>query len=228
VHGGPVSLDTPALPRPFAYPLMQFAGRGALILQPNYRGSAGYGAKFRGLNVRNLGVGDAEDVISGVDYLVAEGLADRDRVGVMGWSQGGYITAFLTCSSDRCKAASVGAGISDWMTYYSNTDIPPFTRQYLGATPWDDPEIYRKTSPIAYLKTAKTPTLIQHGDHDERVPIANGYELYRGLKDRGVPVRMYVYRGHNHAVYQPREQRALMEQNLEWFGQYLWGDKTGP
>ena len=115
-------------------------------------------------------------------------MVDKDRVGAMGWSQGGYISAFITCYSDRFKAVSVGAGISDWMTYYVNTDIHPFTRQYLKATPWDDPEIYRKTSPITYVNRAQTPTLIQHGDQDKRVPPPNAFELYQALKDRGVPV----------------------------------------
>ena len=112
------------------YPVEMFAAKGALILRPNYRGSAGYGEKFRSLNVRNLGVGDYWDVISGVDELIRRGLVDGERVGAMGWSQGGYISAFITCSSHRFKAVSVGAGISDWMTYYVNTDIHPFTRQY--------------------------------------------------------------------------------------------------
>ena len=160
-----------------------------LVLEPNYRGSAGYGEKFRSLNVRNLGVGDAWDVLSGVDSLIAKGLVDPDRVGTMGWSQGGYISAFLaTHDAARFKAISVGAGISDWMTYYVNTDIHPFTRQYLKATPWDDPEIYAKTSPITYIKQAKTPTLIQHGATDQRVPLPNAYELYQGLQDNNVPI----------------------------------------
>ena len=103
-------------------------------------------------------------MISGVDSLIAKGFIDRDRVGAMGWSEGGYISAFLSTFSDRFKAVSVGAGVSDWMTYYVNTDNRPFTRDYLQATPWEDPEIYRKTSPITYLNQARTPTLIQHGD----------------------------------------------------------------
>ena len=114
------------------YPIEQWLAKGAVILEPNYRGSAGYGEKFRSLNVRNLGVGDAWDVLSGVDHLIAQGIADKDRMGVMGWSQGGYISAFLaTHERQPFKAISVGAGISDWMTYYVNTDIHPFTRQYL-------------------------------------------------------------------------------------------------
>jgi dipeptidyl aminopeptidase/acylaminoacyl peptidase len=225
IHGGPTGIDLPLVNADRYYPVERFVAKGALVLKPNYRGSAGYGEKFRAHNVRNLGVGDYADVISGVDHLVEQGLVDRDRVGAMGWSQGGYISAFITTSSDRFKAVSVGAGISNWMTYYVNTDIHPFTRQYLKATPWDDPEIYRKTSPISYLKTAKTPTLIQHGELDKRVPIPNAYELYQGLKDRGVPVKLVVYKGFGHGIDKPKQQRAVMEQNEEWFGQYLWGKK---
>jgi dipeptidyl aminopeptidase/acylaminoacyl peptidase len=228
IHGGPAGIDTPLRIGDLYYPVELFASKGALILRPNYRGSAGYGERFRSLNVRNLGVGDYEDVISGVDHLIAKGWADRDRVGAMGWSQGGYISAYITTFSDRFKAVSVGAGISNWMTYYVNTDIHPFTRQYLKATPWDDPEIYRKTSPISYLKTAKTPTLIQHGELDRRVPIPNAYELYQGLKDRVVPVKMVVYKGFGHGIDKPKEQRAVMEQNLEWFGRYIWMEDATP
>jgi dipeptidyl aminopeptidase/acylaminoacyl peptidase len=226
IHGGPTGVDSPLLNADRTYPMELFAAKGAVILRPNYRGSAGYGEKFRALNVRNLGVGDYWDVISGVDYLIAQGLVDRDRVGAMGWSQGGYISAFITASSDRFKAVSVGAGISDWMTYYVNTDIHPFTRQYLKATPWDDPEIYRKTSPISYVKAAKTPTLIQHGELDRRVPIPNAYELYQALKDKGVPVKLSVFKGFGHGIDKPKQQRQVMEQNLDWFSQYIWGEKS--
>ena len=226
IHGGPTGVDTPVLSADRTYPVERFAAKGALILKPNYRGSAGYGEKFRSLNVRNLGVGDYADVISGVDFLIAKGMVDKDRVGAMGWSEGGYISAFITCYSDRFKAVSVGAGISDWATYYVNTDIHPFTRQYLKATPWDDPEIYRKTSPITYVNRAKTPTLIQHGDQDKRVPPANAFELYQALKDRGVPVKLILYRGFGHPINKPKQQRAVMEHNYEWFSRYIWGEQT--
>ena len=226
IHGGPTGVDTPVLSADRYYPVERFAAKGALILRPNYRGSAGYGAKFRALNVRNLGVGDYEDVISGVDSLIAEGLVDKDRVAAMGWSEGGYISAFITCFSDRFKAVSVGAGISDWVTYYVNTDIHPFTRQYLKATPWDDPEIYKKTSPITYVGRAKTPTLIQQGDQDKRVPPPDSYELYQALKDRGVPVKLIFYKGFGHPINKPKQQRAVMEHNYEWFSKYIWGEET--
>ncbi|WP_430419477.1 S9 family peptidase [Phenylobacterium sp.] len=224
IHGGPTGIDVPWVTADRIYPTERFLAKGAVILRPNYRGSAGYGGKFRALNVRNLGVGDYADVISGVDALIAKGFVDKDRVAAMGWSQGGYISAFITTSSDRFKAVSVGAGISDWMTYYANTDITPFTRQYLKGTPWDDPEIYRKTSPISYVAKAKTPTLIQHGSNDRRVPIANAYELRQALEDKNVPVKMVVYEGFGHGINKPRQHRALMEENEAWFSHYIWGE----
>jgi len=226
IHGGPTGVDTPILSADRYYPVEMFAAKGALILKPNYRGSAGYGAKFRALNVRDLGTGDYADVISGVDSLIANGLVDKDRVASMGWSEGGYISAFITCFSDRFKAVSVGAGISDWMTYYVNTDIHPFTRQYLKATPWDDPEIYRKTSPITYVNKAKTPTLIQQGDQDKRVPPPNSYELYQALKDRGIPVRLVFYKGFGHPINKPKQQRSVIEENYAWFSRYIWGEEN--
>jgi dipeptidyl aminopeptidase/acylaminoacyl peptidase len=234
IHGGPTGIDRPALlsPDTRTYPSDIWAARGAVILKVNYRGSAGYGEAFRRLNVRNLGVGDAWDVISGIDNLIAKGFVDRNRVACMGWSQGGYISAFLTASSDRFVAISVGAGISNWATYYYNTDITPFTINYLGNNPVNDPDIYQKTSPIAYIKNARTPTLIQHGELDRRVPIANAYELRQALEDRGVKVEMIVYKGFGHGITKPKAHRAVMQHNLGWFNHYIWNDPlpdfTGP
>jgi len=226
IHGGPTGTDRPFKGPDRYYPLERFAERGALILRPNYRGSAGYGEAFRSLNVRNLGVGDAWDVVSGIDHLAKLGLIDPERVGTMGWSQGGYISAFLTTAeSPRFKAASVGAGISNWMTYYVNTDIHPFTRMYLHATPWDDPEIYARTSPMTYIKNARTPTLIQHGQNDARVPLPNAYELHQGLKDQGTEARLVVYKGFGHGITKPKEMRHVMEENERWFLKHIWGEE---
>ena len=226
IHGGPTGVSRPVPYASSTYPIDVWVPRGALVLEPNYRGSAAYGEKFRALNVRNLGIGDAWDVLSGVDSLIAKGFVDPTRVGTMGWSQGGYISAFLaTHDSARFKAISVGAGISDWMTYYVNTDIHPFTRTYLKATPWDDPDIYAKTSPITYIKQAKTPTLIQHGDADQRVPPPNAFELYQGMQDQQVPVKLIIYKGFGgigHGPSKPKSYRAVMDHNLEWFDQYLF------
>jgi dipeptidyl aminopeptidase/acylaminoacyl peptidase len=225
IHGGPTGTDRPALPDRLYYPIDTWVARGALVLKVNYRGSAGYGEAFRRLNVGNLGVGDAWDVVSGIDHLVRLGWADEHRVATMGWSQGGYISAFLaTGHSHRFVAASVGAGISDWATYYYNTDITPFTLNYLGADPVADPAVYARTSPVTHAMAARTPTLIQHGELDRRVPIANAYQLRQALEDRGVPVEMMVYKGFGHGIDKPKSQRAVMAHNLRWFNHHLFGD----
>jgi dipeptidyl aminopeptidase/acylaminoacyl peptidase len=225
IHGGPTGVSQPRyLPPDYAYPVQAFLAKGALVLEPNYRGSAGFGAAFRALNVRNLGVGDMWDVMSGVDALIAKGIVDPNRLAAMGWSQGGYISAFLTTHTTRFKAISVGAGISDWMTYYVSTDITPFTPQYLHATPWDDPQIYAKTSPITTIKQARTPTLIQHGSADRRVPVPDAFELYRGLLDQHVDSRLILYTGFGHGIDKPKSALALLQANLDWFSHYIWNE----
>lgn len=226
IHGGPTGIDVPT-PVPFyVYPIPQWVAKGALVLRPNYRGSAGYGERFRSLNVRNLGVGDLWDVMSGVDELIRRGLVDSTRMGAMGWSQGGYISAFLATNTPRFKAISVGAGIANWVTYYVSTDIHPFTRQYLKATPWDDPAIYARTSPMTTIRQARTPTLIQHGEFDRRVPTQNAYELFQGLQDQGVPTDLIIYKGFGHGITKPREQLAAVWHNWQWFARYLWGEEV--
>jgi len=225
IHGGPTGIDTPTPVPGYVYPILQWLDKGCLVLRPNYRGSAGYGEAFRSLNVKNLGVGDAWDVLSGVDYLDSKGMIDRSKMGCMGWSQGGYISAFLTTNSDAFRAISVGAGISNWMTYYVNTDIHPFTRQYLKATPWSNEEIYRRTSPMTNINNAKTPTLIQHGEFDRRVPIANAYELLQGLRDKNVPSELMIYKGFGHGINKPKERLAATWHNWQWFGKYVWGEE---
>jgi dipeptidyl aminopeptidase/acylaminoacyl peptidase len=226
IHGGPTGIDTPTPVPGYVYPVLQWLDKGCLVLRPNYRGSAGYGEAFRSLNVKNLGVGDMWDVLSGIDYLDKKGLIDKTKMGSMGWSQGGYISAFLTTNTDVFKAISVGAGISNWMTYYVNTDIHPFTRQYLKATPWSDEMIYKKTSPITNINKAKTPTLIQHGEFDRRVPIANAYELLQGLRDKNVPAELIVYKGFGHGITKPKEKLAATWHNWQWFNKYIWGEKV--
>ena len=225
IHGGPTGIDLPDPTPTYVYPIMQWVEKGALVLRVNYRGSAGYGEKFRSLNVRNLGVGDMWDVMSGIDYLSKKNMIDTSRMGCMGWSQGGYISAFLTTNTHVFKAISVGAGISNWVTYYVNTDITPFTRQYLQATPWSDMNVYLKTSPMTNINKASTPTLIQHGEFDRRVPIPNAYELYRGLQDRGIPSKLIVYKGFGHGINKPKERLAATWHNWQWFNKYVFGDE---
>lgn len=206
------------------YPIEQFVEKGFIVLEPNYRGSSGYGNEFLKANYRKQGLADYDDVISGVDELVEKGMVDKDRVGVMGWSNGGYISAFCSTFSSRFKAISVGGGITNWSTHYVNTDIPYFIRMYLGNTPWNDPDIYKRTSPMTYIKSACTPTLIQHGEKDARIPITNAYELHQGLKDMEVDTELIIFKGMAYSSDQPGVHVAIMKQNLMWFSHYILGE----
>jgi dipeptidyl aminopeptidase/acylaminoacyl peptidase len=228
VHGGP-SWFSPAylltLDECYYYPAAQFLNKDVLILHPNYRGSIGRGQSFVELNVNNLGIGDLWDLESAIEDLVAKGLVDAERVGCMGWSQGGYISAFAGLHSDKFKAVSVGAGIADWYTYHISNDIPDFTVDYLSGSPFHDRDLYVKTAPISNLAHAHTPMLIQHGSEDRRVPLSNAMELYRGLRAMNVPVELFVYPGMGHPITKPRENHAVMHQNLIWFSHYLLGEE---
>lgn len=229
IHGGPAWASFPIFSDCFneKYPIEQFIEKGFIVLEPNYRGSSGYGNEFLKANYRQLGITDYDDVLSGVDSLVDKGIADKDKVGVMGWSNGGYISAFCATYSSRFKAISVGGGITNWTTHYVNTDIPYFIRMHLGSDPWNDPDIYTKTSPMTYIKSACTPTLIQHGEKDARIPTPNAYELYQGLRDMDVDTELIIFKGMAYSSEQPGITVAIMKQNLMWFSHYIFGESLG-
>ena len=227
VHTGPAEVDQATISRDLPYPAELFAARGALILRPNYRGSVGYGQRFRALLAGRLGEPEYWDIISGVDYLVGRGLVERGRVGLMGWSHGGYVAAFVTTFSDRFRAVSVGQGVSDLRFFYTYGAGHTIKPSPLAPTPWDAPEWFRAASPLTYVKRAKTPTLIQHGDADQIAPVGGAYELRRALLDQGVPVRMIVYKGAGHLPSRLSQARAVVEHNLEWFDRWIWGRGGG-
>jgi dipeptidyl aminopeptidase/acylaminoacyl peptidase len=225
MHGGPADISRPTLsPEEYAYPVQQFLAKGALVLKPNYRGSAGYGAAFRMLDPRNIGTGEMSDVMSGVDHLIVQGIVDHNRLGAMGSSWGGYVSSFLETHTNRFKAISESSGITDLMTQYVNTNNASFYPQYLHSTPWTDPEIYVKNSPITTVNQARTPILIQEGSNDKRVPPPNAYELYRALQDVGVDSRMILYPGFGHGANQPKPMLAVLQSNLDWFNHYIWNE----
>ena len=222
VHGGPPSAFTNTFTGRFAtYPIAVFAQRGFAVLRPNVRGSAGYGRNFRYANVRDWGGGDFRDVMAGVDAMVARGIADSTRVGLMGWSYGGFLTAISITRTTRFRAASVGAGITDLISYSGTADIPGFVPSYYGKDFWEDADAYRRGSAIANVANVTTPTLIQHGDVDERVPIGQGYQLYYALKRRGIPVRMLVYPRQGHGIGDLNLQIEAARANVEWFERWL-------
>jgi dipeptidyl aminopeptidase/acylaminoacyl peptidase len=224
VHGGPTGVFVRSFTGlPTVYPVAIFAGRGYAVLRCNVRGSSGYGREFRYANYRDWGGGDYRDIMSGVDALVAKGVADPERLGVMGWSYGGYMTSWIITQTKRFKAASVGAGVTNLMSFTGTADIPGFIPDYFGGEYWDVFDRWRARSAMFNVKGVTTPTLIQHGEADVRVPVSQGYEFYNALKRQSVPTRMVVYPRQPHGLQEPKFILDAMTRNLEWFDRYVMG-----
>jgi dipeptidyl aminopeptidase/acylaminoacyl peptidase len=224
IHGGPAGVfQQTFIGGRGVYPLASFASRGYAILRPNPRGSSGYGTEFRRANIKDWGVGDYQDLMTGVDKVIEMGVADPERLGVMGWSYGGFMTSWIVTQTHRFKAASAGAPVTNLMSFTGTADIPDFIPDYFGGQFWDTMEVYQKHSPMFNVKGVKTPTMIQHGEADLRVPISQGYEFYNALKAQNVPTRMLVLPRQPHGPTEPRMQLATMQANLEWFEKYLGG-----
>lgn len=224
IHGGPMGVFTQTFAAaPGTYPVAAFAARGYAVLRPNPRGSSGYGKKFRYANYGDWGGGDFKDLMAGVDHLIAAGLADRDRLGVMGWSYGGFMTAWTITQTKRFKAASVGAGVTNLMSFTGTADIPGFLPDYFGGDPWDRFDAYRAHSAMFQVKGVTTPTLIQHGERDLRVALSQGQELYNALKRQGCVTQMVVYPRTPHGIEEPRLLVDCMNRNLQWFDRHVRG-----
>jgi dipeptidyl aminopeptidase/acylaminoacyl peptidase len=222
IHGGPAGVFMQTfLGGRGVYPLATFSARGYAILRPNPRGSSGYGTEFRRANTRDWGFGDYEDLMSGVDRVIEMGVADTNRLGVMGWSYGGFMTSWIVTQTSRFKAASAGAPVTNLMSFNGTADIPAFIPDYFGGQFWEILDVYQKHSPIFNVKGVTTPTMIQHGEADVRVPISQGYEFYNALKVKGVPARMIVFPRQPHGLTEPKMQLAAMKANLEWFEKHI-------
>jgi dipeptidyl aminopeptidase/acylaminoacyl peptidase len=227
VHGGPTGVFTQSFTgMPSPYPITAFAERGYSVLRVNPRGSGGYGRKFRYANYQDWGGGDYRDIMAGVDHVISLGVADPDRLGIMGWSYGGYMTSWVITQSKRFKAASVGAGVTNLMSFTGTADIPGFVPDYFGGEYWNVFDRWRARSAMFNVKGATTPTLIQHGEQDRRVPISQGYELYNALVRQGVPTKMVVYPRQPHGLQEPKFIKDAMERNLEWFDRWIKGAKS--
>lgn len=161
--------------------------------------------------------------VGGVDHVVASGVADSNRMGIMGWSYEGYMTSFTITQTNRFKAASVGAGVANLMSFTGTTDVSGFMPDCFRGDPWDDLEPYRARSAMFHVKNVVTPTLIQHGEEDARVPASQGYELYNGLKRQGKTVKMIVYPRQPHGVSEPRLMIDAARRTLDWVARYLLG-----
>jgi dipeptidyl aminopeptidase/acylaminoacyl peptidase len=222
VHGGPtgVFVQSSVISRS-PYPIPVFSARGYAVLRCNVRGSSGYGKEFRFANHADWGGGDFRDLMTGVDSLIEAGLADPERLGIMGWSYGGFMTSWAITQTQRFRAASVGAGVTNLVSFTGTSDISNFIPDYMGAEFWNAFDVWKAHSPVLQAKGVTTPTLIQHGDKDLRVPITQGYELYNALKRQSVPVKMVVYPRQAHAIQEPKLLLDAMQRNVEWFDQWL-------
>ena len=224
IHGGPAgAFQDSFLGRWGLYPLATFAARGYAILRVNPRGSSGYGRLFRFANLNDWGGKDYQDLMSGVDHVISMGVADPDRLAVMGWSYGGYMTSWVITHTHRFKAAVVGAGVTDLWSFTGTSDIPSFLPDYFGGEPWNNFDGYFNHSPMAFVKGVTTPTLIVHGEADERVPTSQGYELYNALKRQGVTTGMVVYPRTPHGPREPKFLLDIMQRHLAWVSKYVGG-----
>lgn len=216
-HGGPAGARTWG----FYSTWQVLAGHGYAVLSPNFRGSAGYGQAFVAANEDDFGGGDFADLMAGVDALVEQGIADPRRLGIMGYSYGGYMTAWAIGQTDRFRAAVAGAGVTNLQSFYGTSDIQWFTRDYQRGRPWERPERYAAQSPITYVGRVKTPTLIYHGDEDRRVPMEQSEQLYVSLRERGVPTELVRYPREAHGLTEYWHQRDCLERILGWLDRWI-------
>lgn len=225
LHGGPAAADLNGFQgRYVTYPHV-YAAAGYAVLQPNYRGSTNYGEAFArqiGGNFMRLSYGD---IMSGVDHLIQTGIADPDRLGMMGWSAGGHLSSWTLTQTDRFKAISTGAGAVNWISMYAESDVQGVREFYLGGKPYDAWDNFLQESALRYVMNAKTPTLIHVGEADQRVPKPQSDELYMALKKLGVPVEYIVYPGMPHGLTEPRYQLVKMVSEFNWFEKWLKGQK---
>lgn len=223
VHGGPANawLQSFTGLQSFYGPIAALSARGYAILRGNVRGSTGRGQAFRRANYRDWGGMDVQDLLAGVDHVIGLGIADPERLGITGWSYGGYLTAATITQTDRFKAAVIGAGMVNLVSYALGHDSPGFLPAHFGGEAWEVADLLLERSPIVHADRVTTPTLILHGEHDERVPIWQGYEFHNALKRRGISTQMVIYPRTGHVPSEPKLLLDVMERILAWLELYL-------
>ncbi|HVL66918.1 MAG TPA: S9 family peptidase [Vicinamibacterales bacterium] len=222
IHGGPASADV--LGFNGGYNSQVYAGAGYVVLRPNYRGSTNYGHKHKNDIVGNYFPPGYDDIMTGVDHLIAQGIADPDRMGALGWSAGGHWSNWILVQTDRFKAISSGAGTSNWISMYAQSDVQRNRQYYLGnKLPYDDFDAYWNQSPLKYIKNAKTPTMIHVVEGDPRVPSPQSVEMHMALKQLGVPTELFLYPGNTHGIPDPRNQLVKAASEMAWMDYYVRG-----
>jgi len=228
VHGGPAGVfqQSCVAGNSGAYPIAAFAEMGYAILRPNPRGSSGYGTEFRMANRADWGGKDFLDLMAGVDHVIKMGVADESKMGVMGWSYGGFMSSWIVGHTDRFKAASIGAPVVDLSHQNLTDDIEGFLPSYFKTDPWNDWSLYDKHSPLRFVQNVKTPVMLQHCEGDQRVPISNAIMFYNALRRRSVPVRMLAMPRQGHGPVEPTMVLKTMQTNVEWFEKQIGTKKS--
>jgi len=218
-HGGPEGADLNGFQVAWG---QFFAAHGYAVLLPNFRGGIGRGVEYTLMDNTDFGGKDFQDILAGVDELIRRGLADPDRLGIGGWSYGGFMTAWAVTQTPRFKAAMMGAGVSDWFALMGTTPEPMWTEQvHFEAWPWDDPHAFRKNSPIEFVKQVRTPVLVLHGENDNMVAVAQAREFYRALQHYKVPSEFVVYPREGHGIHETAHKLDVYDRMLKWYDHYL-------
>lgn len=222
VHGGPSWAVIPQWPTRWAFH-MALPSQGYFVLQPNARGSYGQGERFTRANVKDFGYGDFRDIMGGVDAAIQAAPINPERMGITGWSYGGYMSMWGVTQTNRFKAAVAGAGLSDWLSYYGENKIDQWMIPFFGASVYDDPMIYSRSAPMTFIKSVKTPTLVLVGDSDGECPPPQSYEFWHALVTLGVPTKLVIYPHEGHEFADPKHSRDVIERAAAWFNEYLAG-----
>lgn len=220
VHGGPANQRSSAWPSS-NFDMSVLAGMGYFVFFPNPRGSYGQGEAFTQANVKDFGGGDLKDVLAGVDEVTGKMPVDKDKLGVTGWSYGGFMTMWTVTQTHRFRAAVAGAGIADWLSYYGENSIDEWMIPYFGASVYKDRAVYAKSSPIDFINNVKTPTLVLVGERDGECPAPQSFEFWHALQTLDVPSKLVVYAGEGHAFHDQKDRMDRMRRTLAWFNEYL-------
>ncbi|HEU5424599.1 MAG TPA: S9 family peptidase [Nitrolancea sp.] len=222
IHGGPTSAWG------YAYPaggvvawIPGLLEHGVAVFLPNPRGSTGWGVEYAEANQRDMGGGDLDDILSGIDHLVERGLVDPERLGVCGWSYGGYLTAWAITQTTRFRAAIAGACISNWYSFHGTSDIPGFDEVFYRADPYALDGPYASRSPIFFADRVRTPTLFLHGERDTCCNVGQPMEMFRALRDHGVETQCVIYPREGHPVREDAHRQDMLERGLAWFTRHL-------
>ena len=221
VHGGPAWLTSPSWPTVLGESPALLAAHGYFVFLPNPRGSSGFGETYKRANVKDFGGGDLRDILAGIDAVVKTYPVDNDRVGLTGWSYGGYMTMWALTQTQRFRAGVVGAGLSDWLSYTGENGIDEWMIPYFGASVYADPKIYARSSPIDFITHVKTPVFAYVGANDIECPAPQTQEFWHALHDLGVPVSYAIYPGEGHGLRDPAHIADVKARTLAWFDRWL-------